>query len=118
MHTVKVDRIELLKVLRNNMIKHVEEYNKAVKQFRLDVIDEMKRNLNQAENGGYLYLSLREHRQPPTSYESEYKRAIAMLSASIDDVIVLDSQQFNQYWLDEWTWKGSISNTAYASKLL
>lgn len=41
----------------------------------------------------------------PTSHLDEYDEVIAMMEMSVDETISLDSSAFQQYVLDNWTWK-------------
>ena len=53
----------------------------------------------------------------PRTYAKEYETAIAMLEWTVDDVIELDSSQFQNFVLDDWSWKKqfSDSNTLYSN---
>ena len=53
----------------------------------------------------------------PVSYADSYTRAIRMLELSVDDVIELEQDVFNQLVLDEWNWKRNfiLSNATYKS---
>lgn len=113
---VRVYTTELLNKLQKNMLKHVDEFNKAMAQFRIDVIEEMKENLDVAQNGGVLRLMLQKHNNPPRSYEHEYKKAIAKYEMSVDETVYLDDVQFQQFVLDIWQWSNSTSNSLYANK--
>jgi hypothetical protein len=55
----------------------------------------------------------------PVSYADSYNRAIRMLELSVDTVIELEEQIFNQLVLDEWSWKRTfVANaTMYKSSM-
>ena len=47
----------------------------------------------------------------PISYEDSYTRAIRMLELSIEEVIEVEEDIFNQLVLDEWQWKHAFTAT-------
>lgn len=110
MKSVRVDASKLLEILRKNREVHIKEFNEAVTEHRAKVIEQMKKNLTQAEDGGKLVcaISLPE----PKSYESSYNLAIKMLEMSLDKEIELSYDEFQQYVEDEWGWKNSFTATA------
>jgi len=44
------------------------------------------------------------------SHEASYKRAIRMLELSVEDIIEVEEDIFNQLVLDEWSWKNQFVN--------
>jgi hypothetical protein len=54
----------------------------------------------------------------PTSHGSDYERAIRMMKASIYDEVKLTEHEFDQYVLNNWSWKAQFvaSNSSYVSK--
>ena len=126
MKTVNIDRQKLLTTVRENLQKHVNDYNESVvlyRQLLLQVLQENstrhRRNIIAAksalEKGVTLEsgdLTQMKHLPPmPTSYEEAYNKAIKMLEFSADDVIELTSDVFNQLVLDEWSWKHQFETT-------
>jgi hypothetical protein len=49
----------------------------------------------------------------PESHEKEYDTVIKNLELSTAEFVVLGQSDFNQYVLDEWTWKSTFSNNNY-----
>ena len=49
--------------------------------------------------------------EKPHSYEDSYKKAIRMLELSVEDIIEVQEDTFNQLVLDEWHWKHVFSTT-------
>jgi len=43
----------------------------------------------------------------PEDHTKDYDRVIGMLNVSEDDLVVITSREFQQYYEDEWTWKGT-----------
>lgn len=109
MREVKVGKVELLEVLRKNRIKHIADYEQSVIDYKEAVIKVAKENLKLVNSGDLSKIAkVRTIPNAPVSYESSYTRAIRMLEMSIDDVIELEEDLFNQLVLDEWAWKQSF----------
>lgn len=118
MKTVKLYRDELLNIVRENKEKHITEYNESVEDYKKAVVIMSNNNLKLAKSGDLDKIAKIE-RIPtaPVSYENSYTRAIRMLELSIDEVIELEENIFNQLVLDEWSWKSSfnVSGSLYKS---
>ena len=110
MRTVKLNKIELLDIVRANKDKHIKEFNEAVTDFKAAAIVLAKANLKLATTGDLAKIeSIKSIPASPTSYEDSYSRAIRMLELSVEDIIELEETIFNQLVLDEWTWKRSFT---------
>ena len=109
MRSVKVEKAELMKVLQDNKKKHVKEFDESVKDYKKAAIKIAKEHVDLAKSGDLDKISkIRAMPQRPTSYEDSYNRAIRMMEMSVDDVIELEEDIFNQLVLDEWSWKHSF----------
>lgn len=111
MEKIKVKRNDLVSILKKNREKHVNEYKEAVRQFRLRAVVALKKELDKAQNGKKFETNLSMSR--PTSHEKDYDLAIRMLEMTVEDVIVVDYHDFNNFVNDEWSWKPSFNNSAY-----
>lgn len=126
MRTVNINRDKLLATVRENLTKHVNEYNEAVTQYRSHLVTVLQenskihqKNIRTAKAGladgqtinQYDLASMKTLPPMPTSYEDAYNKAIKMLEFSADEVIELTSDVFNQLVLDEWSWKGQFETT-------
>lgn len=113
MRSVKIEKFNLLNIVRENREKHIKDYNESVVDYKNAVLKVAKRNLELAETGNMESMNkFRAFPQKPTSYEQEYNRSIRMLELSVDDTIELDNTLFNQLVLDEWQWKSSFVSTS------
>lgn len=125
MRRVNIEKNKLLEKVKENLEKHIKEYNEAVEDY-IAVVQEIcvenvktaKRNLKVSKemngvNGDFNLPKM--FPSTPVSYENEYNRAIAMLEMSADEIIELESEVFNQLVLDEWEWKRNfeMTNTLY-----
>lgn len=123
MHAVKINRLQLMGIVQENMTKHVAEYLEAVEDYKVlctkianENIKLAKSNLKKIEAGELDKVeSFKGLPQKPTSYEADYKRAARMLELSVEDTIEVEEDVFNQLVLDEWAWKRAfmLSNSTY-----
>lgn len=118
MNSVKLNRNELLGIVRQNKEKHVKEFVDAVNDFKLAVLKISQDNLKLAEEQDITSIGkIKSIPAFPTSYAKSYDKAIRMLELSVDTEIELESHDFDQLVLDEWQWKQSFStmNSTYKS---
>lgn len=118
MNAIKMNRTELLEIVRTNRDKHITDAVEAVADYKALVIKIATDNLELANTGDLTKLKdIKSLPGQPCSYEQSYTRAIRMLELSVEDIIEIEEDVFNQLVLDEWTWKNSFSasNTLYKS---
>lgn len=118
MNKVKINKNELLDIVRQNKEKHIKEYNEAVEDFKKAVIKVAEENLELAKSGDLDNINkMKSVPIRPASYETSYTRAIRMLELSVDETIELATTDFDQLVLDEWQWKATFSsmNSTYKS---
>lgn len=110
----------LREILKTNMQKHKEDYEKALLAWKQEMVDKFKQSLLQFEKDEYpdRPSDLIRDLDRPVSYEEDYQEALDMLSYETSDTVELDTQSFRKYIKDEWDWKElwSMSNTKYLSK--
>lgn len=120
MKAVKINKVELLKIVTKNKEKHIADFVEAQADYKVVVQKLCKENLALANTGDLKkFEDIKAIPASPTTYESEYTRAIRMLELSVEDTIEVEQDVFNQLVLDEWTWKSSfdVSNSMYKSML-
>lgn len=109
MNSVKINRLQLLVIVRENREKHIKEFAESVEDYKKAAINVTQRNLELANTGDIEQIAkIKGMPQKPASYEKEYDRAIRMLTLSVEDVIDLQQDIFNQLVLDEWLWKNAF----------
>ena len=116
MNAIKMNRLALFEIVRANLKKHVSEYTEAVDDYKTLVLNIAESNLALAKTGDLTNLDkIKQKPNKPVSYEVSYNRAIRMLELSVDEIIEVEEDVFNQLVLDEWHWKQSFvaSNTMY-----
>lgn len=106
MNSVKMNRVELLAIVKQNATKHVADYDEAVEDYKVAVAKLAKANLKLANTGDLEQFSkIKSIPSRPQNYADNYSRAIRMLELSVEDVIEVEEHIFNQLVLDEWGWK-------------
>ena len=118
MRSVKVEKNELLGIVRENKKKHVKEFDESVKDYKKAAIKIAKEHVELAKSGELDQIAkIRAMPQRPQSYEDSYNRAIRMMELSVEDVIEVEEDVFNQLVLDEWHWKNQFvaSSALYKS---
>jgi hypothetical protein len=115
MREVNVKRTELLDKVKANREAHRGLFLKAQEGFKKAVLEALEKSLADARSGKKFnnFWSMPE----PIDQTADYDRAIAMLEMSVDDIIVLTSQEFDCYVMDNWTWKQNVilRNSSYAN---
>lgn len=106
MNPIKMNRIELLEIVRANKLKHMAEFEESVADYKNLVLQIAAANHKLAKTGDLEeFKKIKHHPTAPTSYEASYARAIRMLELSVEDVVEIEEHVFNQLVLDEWEWK-------------
>ena len=106
MNSVKMDRKELLSIVKDNATKHLKEYNEATEDYKVAVVKLAKANLKLANSGDLEQIKkIKSVPQHPSNYSDNYSRAIRMLELSVEDTIEVEEHIFSQLVLDEWGWK-------------
>lgn len=118
MRNVKINKNELLGIVRENKEKHTAAFTEAVEDYKAAALKIAADNLKLAKTGDLDRIAqIKALPLKPVSYADSYGRAIRMLELSVDDVIELEDDVFNQLVLDEWHWKTAFvaSSALYKS---
>ncbi len=119
MRSVKVNKVELMKILQDNKKKHIKEFDESVKDYKKAALKVAKEHVDLAKSGDLDKIAkIRAMPQRPASYEDSYNRAIRMMELSVDEVIELEEQIFNQLVLDEWMWKTAFTASSALYKTI
>ena len=117
MNAIKIKRVELLDIVRQNLQKHIAEYEESVVDYKALVLQVASHNLKVAKTADTAeFKKIKQSPSAPTSYEDSYKRAIRMLELSVDEIIEVEEDVFNQLVMDEWNWKRSFTAATMAYK--
>ena len=117
MNQVRVKKTELLEILKKNKAEHEAIFAEAQKTWQTAVVKELTSQLAIASENKLPSLLKLKKLEPPKSYASEYERAIGMLEMSVDDVVEIDQQEYQNYVRDIWNWSRNwaYSNSAYSN---
>lgn len=118
MNEIKMNRLELLEIVKGNSVKHIAAYNESVQDYLALVLKATQAALKTAKTGDLEKIKrIKPIPASPKSYEDSYRRGIRMLELSVDDVIEVQEDVFNQLVLDEWQWKHAFeaSSSMYKS---
>ena len=119
MRSVKINKVELLGIVRENKSKHILEYKEAVDDYINAARTIVNYNVDKINQGTVESIAkCKGIPSAPKSYEDEYNRAIRMLELSVETEITLEADVFNQLVLDEWTWKNNFAMMASTYKSL
>lgn len=116
MNSIKMKRLELLDIVRANKAKHIAEFLESVADYKVLVLQISAANSKLAKTADLeQFKKIKALPAAPKSYEDSYKRAERMLELSVEDIIEVEEDIFNQLVLDEWQWKQSfsVSNAMY-----
>ena len=97
-NTVKVKREDLLTRVRANRDAHRELFLKAQTNYRRFIIEELDRMLADAKANRSIRRSI--NLVEPRDHTADYDRTIMMLEMSVDDTIILNATEFDQYVRD------------------
>jgi hypothetical protein len=118
MKEVKVKLVDLLKTVTKNRETHRDLFLKAQDGFREIMIQELERSLKDAREGREIRRSVAI--PAPADHTSDYDRVIKMLEMSVEETVVLQAHEFEQYVMDNWAWKrhATGTNVAYSNKMV
>ena len=118
MHTINIKRLELLAKIMSNRKIHADEFKEAYTGYREQAIDAYNTILKEIKEGGKIRRGI--NLPEPQDHTKDYDRIITMLEMSSDKIIELDSSSFDQYVMDNWSWKesSSLTNSMYSNRYL
>jgi len=111
LNSVKINREELLQIVKTNREKHIEEYNEAIENWKRlyrDALDTFQASLDKGTPIEFSDINL----EKPQSYENHYNQVIRMLELSVEENIDVNNSTFNQIVMDEWAWTYSFKNSS------
>jgi tRNA A37 N6-isopentenylltransferase MiaA len=103
MSNVTCKKVEILAALRKNRDAHRDIFLAAQNGYRKEVIAELEKSLKDAREGRNVQTTI--ELEAPEDHTKDYDRIIRMLEMSVKDEIEVSELQFQQYVLDDWTWK-------------
>lgn len=117
MNAIKMNRLELLEIVKQNKEKHIAEFIESVADYKALVLKVAQSNLKLAKTENLEeFRKMKATPAAPVSYEDSYKRAIRMLELSVEEIIEVEEDVFNQLVLDEWSWKRGFTAATMSYK--
>jgi hypothetical protein len=104
MKQVRVNKQQLLAILRDNREEHRGVFLKAQVAFREVAIKALDAQLTAARKGKPFQFTQFIGLRAPEDHTADYDRSIQMLQMSVDDIIVIDDREFQNYVQDVWQW--------------
>ncbi len=116
MKKVCVDKVRLLKTLKENRAVHIEEYKDVYEAYRLQKIIQLESVLDRAK--ACMEFNLHFDGGEPVGHTDTFDAAIEMVQWSEEQVIELDQEDFRRYVLNDWDWVGrfKMHQTMYLGK--
>lgn len=109
MKTVRIKKSDLVATLTTNRAQHRDQFEKAFRGYRDECIRVLTENLEALKTGRR--IQVRVYDVMPADQTKDYDTALNMLSMSVDDVIELTYQEFQQYVEDNWRWREDWTNS-------
>lgn len=113
---IKVNKQNLIDKIYENKKNHINEYETAVKAYKIEVLKQLADLTERANNGE---MNLKLNITTPVDNRSEYDKRAQMFEWEVDDVVELEQSEFLEYVQDEtnFAMSAKISNTMYLSNL-
>ncbi len=119
MRDVKVKREELLHTIRENSQKHIDDYEAAIKGYKKmaltkvkETTDRITKQVESLEEGEMLRtVGYMINLTVPENHAKDYDQVIKMLEMCVEAVVVVGSQEFACYVMDDWDWKEDFRET-------
>ncbi len=115
MQAIKIQKIKLLDIIRQNRDEHRDIFIKAQEKYRAEVIKCLDGMISDARNGKEIKTQITLI--APKDYTETYNKAIRMLELDENEVINLEYNDYLNYVEDEWDWSSqwAFSNSTYTS---
>lgn len=113
----KVDKADLIAKITTALEEHREQYKKALEGWMRQMQGACKIVIGRVQSGKIKAFpsEFNSLMQIPTLHTSDYETALKMLEMSVDTVVKLEPEDFDQLVLGNWDWKErwNLSNSRY-----
>ena len=109
MEFVTVEKKQLLETLKANKESHVGTFEQVLSDYRDEAVRLLEEHIDRIRKGKVEHVMVTL--PPPKNYEEEYNRAIRMVEWNTEDKIKLDEHTFDQWVMDNWSWKRDFNQT-------
>jgi len=113
--SISVNKADLIVKIKENKENHIKEYEKAVVAYKEEALRQLKTQLTFVEDGA---LDAKLDLITPVNNAKNYDRVIEMFEWEVEDVVVLEQDEFKEYVQDETDFavRARMSNSAYFVK--
>jgi hypothetical protein len=110
MEPITVKKEELLEKLSRNRADHRSVFEDALQAYGAQAQETLEQYLSQLRRGQRVHIQIM---MPlPIDRTRDYDRVIAMVKAHQGELFTLSEKDFQQYWMDDWTWKREFLRTS------
>lgn len=102
MHEMVMPKVAVLKKLKANRKVHHKVYKEAAEGYKDELLKELRDVSKAVKNDEEYNL---EFSPRPECHLESYDRAISMLEMTKEPSILMTSEDYSRYVLDEWNWK-------------
>jgi hypothetical protein len=114
MNTVKVDKAELIKLVKANRDGHRKIFEEALAGYKKQAMKQLDAYIERIDRGDVIAVAF--YVPVPEDHTDDYDRVLTMLDMSVDDTIEIDQNAFASYVMDDWQWKKQFltTNSSYS----
>jgi hypothetical protein len=111
--TITVKKSKLIRQIQANKENHIYEYKKAVEAYKVEALRQLNELIKKVEQGD---LRIQLNLITPIDNTENYEKIIEMFEWEIENTVVLEQDEFNEYVLDETEFavQAKFSNTMYS----
>ena len=112
----KVDKANLIAKIRENKENHIVEYDKAIIAYKEEALKQLNAQIKRVEEGA---LDAKLDLIIPINNAESYDKIIEMFEWEVEDQVVLEQDEFNEYVQDEteFAMQAKFSNTFYSASM-
>jgi hypothetical protein len=112
---IKVEKGQLVEILKRNCDKHKESFDLAKKGFQIELKEELEQKLKDLADGKRVDLHFKV--RFPDNHYSDYTDVLSQLEWDTRDEIELNQFEFAAYIQDRWDWRDAWfgANAGYIS---
>ncbi len=110
---VTVSVTDLIEKVQDNRLNHKEEFDQAMRGFRVIAERELEKRIIDISKGRI--LNLKFTLPLPEDHTKDYDRVLVMLRMTRDagcDTIILEEHEQQTYVMDDWGWKRAFAETS------
>lgn len=110
--TVRVEKVKLIKQIKDNKDIHIKEYDEAVIAYKKEALKQLGELETKANDGDMtLHLKL----VTPINNSEKYDKILSQFEWEVKDIVELSQSEFNKYILDdtEFSRSAKFSNMSY-----